>query len=72
MLKLMKLKRQIAADNGATAVEYGLIIGLIAVVIIAAVTLLGTSISNTFGDVACKVQGKTVTVNATTGVHTCA
>ena len=28
-------------DRGATAVEYGLLVGLIAVVIIAAVTLLG-------------------------------
>ena len=35
-------------ERGATAIEYGLIAGLIAVVIIAAVTLLGTDIQGTF------------------------
>ena len=36
-------------DEGATAVEYGLMVGLIAVVIIAAVTLIGSSLSNDAG-----------------------
>jgi pilus assembly protein Flp/PilA len=36
-------------DEGATAVEYGLMVGLIAVVIIGAVTLIGTSLSNDAG-----------------------
>ena len=36
-------------ESGAAAVEYGLLVGLIACVIIAAVTLLGTSISTKFG-----------------------
>ncbi len=35
-------------EKGATAIEYGLIAGLIAVVIIAAVTLLGTDIQGVF------------------------
>lgn len=35
-------------ENGATAIEYGLIAALIAVVIIAAVTALGNSVSSTF------------------------
>jgi pilus assembly protein Flp/PilA len=35
-------------DSGATAIEYGLIAGLIAVVIIGALTTLGTKISNKF------------------------
>ena len=35
-------------DSGATAIEYGLIAGLIAVVIITAVTTVGTSLTNTF------------------------
>ena len=35
-------------DKGATAIEYGLIAGLIAVVIIAAVTLLGADIQGVF------------------------
>lgn len=40
-----------ACDRGATAIEYGLIAGLIAVVIAAGVTLIGTSLSNTFNTV---------------------
>ena len=36
-------------DQGATAVEYGLMVALIAVVIIVAVTLLGTSVLGNFG-----------------------
>ena len=35
-------------ETGATAVEYGLIVGLIAVVIIAAVALLGGTLSGFF------------------------
>ena len=38
-------------DKGATAVEYGLMVALIAVVIIAAVTLLGTKLSALFNNV---------------------
>lgn len=38
-------------EDGATAVEYGLIIGLIAVVIIVAVTLLGDTLAGLFGQV---------------------
>lgn len=42
-------------DRGATAVEYGLMVGLIAVVIIVAVTLLGTNLSDMFDGVAGEV-----------------
>lgn len=35
-------------DSGATAIEYGLIAGLISVVIIGAVTIVGTNLSATF------------------------
>ena len=35
-------------ETGATAIEYGLIAALIAVVIIGAVTLVGTGLTNTF------------------------
>ena len=38
-----------AKDNsGATAIEYGLIAGLIGVVVISAVTTVGTKVSNQF------------------------
>ena len=39
-------------DSGATAIEYGLIAGLIAVVIITAVTTIGTNLSASFTTVA--------------------
>ena len=38
-------------DRGATAVEYGLMVGLIAVVIIAAVVVLGGTLEGLLGDV---------------------
>jgi pilus assembly protein Flp/PilA len=39
-------------EGGATAVEYGLMVALIAVVIIAAVVLLGGRLNNVFENVA--------------------
>jgi len=39
-------------DRGATAVEYGLMVALIAAVIVAAVTLLGTNVTSIFNSVA--------------------
>lgn len=38
-------------ESGATAIEYGLIVALIAVVIIAAVTAIGGTLNNTFTNV---------------------
>jgi pilus assembly protein Flp/PilA len=43
-----RLKRD---EKGATAVEYGLMVGLIAVVIIGAVTLLGTQLDALFDEI---------------------
>ena len=45
------LKNFIRDEDGATAIEYGLIAALIAVVIIGAVTSVGTSLEGTFNDV---------------------
>lgn len=39
-------------EEGVTAIEYGLIAALIAVVIIAMVALIGTGLNNTFSTVA--------------------
>jgi pilus assembly protein Flp/PilA len=44
-------------EKGATAVEYGLMVGLIAVVIIAAVTLLGHNIRDLFNNIAGQIGG---------------
>lgn len=39
-------------ESGATAIEYGLIAALIAVVIIVAITMVGSNLSTTFNTVA--------------------
>lgn len=38
-------------EDGVTAIEYGLIAALIAVVIIASVTIIGTQLKTTFGKI---------------------
>jgi len=43
-----KIRNFFKDESGASAVEYGLLVALIAVVIIGAVTALGTSISSKF------------------------
>jgi pilus assembly protein Flp/PilA len=50
-----KIQSRLASERGATAVEYGLMVALIAVVIIVAVTLLGTNLSTTFNNVAVQI-----------------
>ncbi|MGE4299911.1 MAG: Flp family type IVb pilin [Desulfovibrionaceae bacterium] len=44
-------------EEGVTALEYGLIAALIAGVIIAAVTLLGTNVQGTFNTIAGSMPG---------------
>lgn len=56
--RLVKFQVKIAAlrsDRGATAVEYGLMVGLIAAVIIAVVTVLGGKVSTLFTSVATSI-----------------
>ncbi len=43
-------------DEGATLVEYGLVVSLIAVAAIVAITALGTSVSATFNNIAQKIN----------------
>lgn len=45
-------KRFLQEEDGATAIEYGLIAALIAVAIIAMVRAVGTDLSTTFSNVA--------------------
>ena len=52
MLQILKFIRD---ENGATAIEYGLIAAGIAVVIIAAVQSVGVNLNTTFGSVAAAV-----------------
>ena len=59
--QIVKFQVKVAAlrsdrsDRGATAVEYGLMVALIAVVVIVAVTFLGKQVSGLFQDVGTKV-----------------
>jgi pilus assembly protein Flp/PilA len=46
------VQRFVQDESGATAIEYGLIVALIAVVIITAVTTIGTNLSTAFNSVA--------------------
>lgn len=49
------IKRFVADESGATAIEYGLIAALIAIVLITAISGLQTKISSTFDGVANKM-----------------
>lgn len=51
------LKGRVTEERGATAVEYALMVALIAVVIIAAVTFIGTSAESKFNEVGTAVSG---------------
>ena len=49
------LMRFMKSEDGVTAIEYGLIAALIAVVIITAVALVGTNLTTVFNTVATKI-----------------
>ena len=57
MLTLLNFIKPLKNEKGATAVEYGLMVALIAIVIIAAVTLLGQNLSTLFNNVASSIGG---------------
>jgi pilus assembly protein Flp/PilA len=54
------VKRFLSEEEGVTAIEYGLIAALIAVVIITAVALVGTRLTCIFNRVADCLSGSTV------------
>ena len=49
------LTKLLKNEDGATAIEYGLIAALIAVAAIAAFQLVGTNLSSTFNTIATKL-----------------
>jgi pilus assembly protein Flp/PilA len=58
MIELMRIMQTLWKDEeGATAVEYGIMVALIAMVIIVAVALVGTNLSTLFNNVATHVPG---------------
>lgn len=56
MGSMMILGKFLEDESGATAIEYGLIAALIAVVIITAVTAVGTQLSTTFNTISTNVR----------------
>jgi pilus assembly protein Flp/PilA len=53
--KMERIKNFFKDESGASAVEYGLLVSLIAVVIIGAVTVLGGNLSTTFNTAAAQL-----------------
>jgi pilus assembly protein Flp/PilA len=54
---LKKVSAFLRSEEGATAIEYGLIVGLIAVVIAAILTTTGTDLTTLFTSVNTKLTG---------------
>jgi pilus assembly protein Flp/PilA len=52
---MQRIRNLLKSKKGATAIEYGLIAALIGVVIIGAVTTLGTNISGNFNKIATSI-----------------
>ena len=50
-----RIKNFFADESGASAVEYGLLVALIAVVIITSVRLIGTNLSSKFNSAATAI-----------------
>jgi pilus assembly protein Flp/PilA len=50
------IKKFVANDSGATAIEYALIASLVAVAIILSITALGTHLQNTFNEVSSNLK----------------
>ena len=57
MTLLKSLRKFAASENGATMVEYGLIVGLLSLVVIGAVTSSGASLNELFGTVSTSLSG---------------
>jgi pilus assembly protein Flp/PilA len=53
----IRLTAMARTERGASAVEYGLLVALIAVVIVVAVTTLGSNLSGVFSKTASSISG---------------
>ena len=53
------IKQFLKNENGATAIEYGLIVSLIVIAVIAGITNLGTSQQDSFDNVAAEFTAAT-------------
>lgn len=50
------ISRFVKDESGATAIEYGLIAGLLSIVILGAVSATGTSLTSVFGNVSTQLN----------------
>ena len=50
------ISRFVRDESGATAIEYGLIAALIAVIVITAVTTIGSNLKTTFTTISTKIK----------------
>ena len=57
LLQRLAERRPLKSESGVTAIEYGLIAGLISVVILVAVTAIGTSLQGLFQTIATALAG---------------
>ena len=56
--RMLRLARRfMRSEDGATAIEYGLIASLISIAIISSVGTIGSTLNTTFGSLASKVAG---------------
>jgi pilus assembly protein Flp/PilA len=55
LVQKIAVRRMMLSESGVTAIEYGLIAALIAVVIIIGVTAIGTNLGTVFNSVATKL-----------------
>lgn len=53
------VSRFVKSESGATAIEYGLIAALVSVVIITAITTMGSNLTSTFDSIATALGGAT-------------
>ena len=55
------VKRFLRDEGGATAIEYGLLVAVIAVVIVGSAIIVGTNLSTLFSEIAACLTGTTTT-----------
>lgn len=58
---MLEIRRFLRDEEGATAVEYGMMVALIAAVIVAIVGLLGTEVQGAFQTVCDAIKGSACT-----------
>jgi pilus assembly protein Flp/PilA len=56
------VKNFIANEQGATAIEYGLLVALISLVIVAGATTLGTNLNKLYGNLASCIATPTAAI----------